>query len=412
MALKKIYAFACLACSAFALLSNAQAQQVEGIAAIVNDSPITTVDVRNRMRLILDAASVQLSEEALQRVQEQALDGLVDETLQLQQAQEFDLEIDAGEVDAALSDIAARNGSTLEEISQELAQSGVDVETLRQQIRAEIAWQTLVNGRYRSRVRISDQQIDLALQRYALSAAQTQYRVAEILVEIPSAGNEEQAIGVVRAIYEQLNQGIPFPALAQQFSDAPSSSTGGDTGWLTTSQMRPQVLQVAQQMQSGQISNPIRVPGGVMIIAVIDKREGQSVEQYTLKQVTLTPSNITPERRQALTRALGRLEGCDSVEATLGAVDAAIVTDLGQISANALIPQVRNALADLEPGQASAPMETAAGIQSFILCDRSIGGPGVPSREQIEDQLIDQQVSLLARRWLRDLRRDAAVIYR
>ena len=401
-----------VAAGALTLTSASFAQQVEGIAAIVNDDPITTVDVRNRMRLIMDAASVELSEEALARIQDQALSGLVDETLQLQQAQEFELEVDEGEVNAALSDIASRNGATLEQITQELAQSGVDVETLRQQIRAEIAWQTLVNGRYRSRVRISDQQIDLALDRYALSAEQTQYRLAEILVEIPGAGNEEQAIGVVRAIYEQLNQGTPFPALAQQFSDAPSSATGGDTGWLTTGQMRPQVLQTAQQMQPGQISNPIRVPGGIMLIAVIDRREGQSVEQFTLQQVTLTTSNITPDRRQALSRALSEIESCDNVDTAISGVENAFVSDLGQISANALIPQVRQALSNVEAGQATPLLETAAGLQAFVVCDKGIGGPGVPTRQQIEGQLIDQQVSLLARRWLRDLRRDAAIIYR
>lgn len=54
-------------------------------------------------------------------------------------------------------------------------------------------------------------------------------------------------------------------------------------------------------------------------------------------------------------------------------------------------------------------LDTAAGLQLFILCDRQLTGPGVPSREQIEQQLISQQLSLLARRWLRDLRRDATV---
>ena len=76
----------------------ASAQQVEGIAAVVNDQPITTLDVRDRMRLIISSAGVQPTEEMLARIQDQAIRGLVDETLQLQQAAEFDLEVEEAEV--------------------------------------------------------------------------------------------------------------------------------------------------------------------------------------------------------------------------------------------------------------------------------------------------------------------------
>ena len=56
----------------------ASAQQVEGIAAVVNDQPITTLDVRDRMRLIISSAGVQPTEEMLARIQDQAMRGLVE----------------------------------------------------------------------------------------------------------------------------------------------------------------------------------------------------------------------------------------------------------------------------------------------------------------------------------------------
>jgi len=44
-----------------------------------------------------------------------------------------------------------------------------------------------------------------------------------------------------------------------------------------------------------------------------------------------------------------------------------------------------------------------------VLCGRSIKGAGIPSAAQREDQLRGQQLSLLSRRWLRDLRREATI---
>lgn len=388
----------------------ASAQQVEGIAAVVNDQPITTLDVRNRMRLILTSAGVQPDETMLAQIQDQAIRALIEETLQLQQAQEFDLEVDEAEVDAAIQDAAARNGATVEDVAADLRANGIDVETLRQQIRAEIAWQIMVSGRYRSRIRISDQQIATALERQTEAAAQPQFNLAEIVIEIRAVdGGEERAAQTVQAVYGALSNGAPFPEVASQFSDAPSASRGGFTGWLSEASLRPQVLQIVRQLQPGQISNPIRVPGGFQIVAVVDKREGQVVEQLDLVQLTLPSSRITDDARTALTRATANISSCDAVEEAVSGVESVIVTELSDLNASALIPQIRDALAGLEAVSSTEVLETAAGLQAFVICDRSLTGPGVPTADEIENQLISQQLSLLARRWLRDLRRDATV---
>ena len=387
------------------------AQQVEGIAAVVNDEPITTLDVRDRMRLIISSAGIRPDQDMLERIQEQAIRGLVEESLQLQTAQEFELTVNEAEVEAALRDAAARNGSTVEEVLADLRASGIDPETLRRQIRAEIAWQIMVGGRYRTRIAISDQQIETALERQVEAAAQEQVSLAEILVEIRADGGEDRARQTIEAVYGALNQGAAFPDVAQQFSDAASGARGGLTGWLPSSSLIEPVRVVAQQLQPGQISNPIRVPGGYQIIAMADRRDGQVIEQLDLIQITLPASRVeaVENPRQALSRAATAVTACDAVEPQFSAIEGVIITNLGTLGANALIPQIREALSGLEPISPTEVLDTAAGLQVFILCGRELAGPGVPSRDQIEQQLINQQLSLLARRWLRDLRRDATV---
>ena len=363
----------------------ASAQQVEGIAAVVNDQPITTLDVRDRMRLIISSAGVQPTEEMLARIQDQAIRGLVDETLQLQQAAEFDLEVEEAEVDDAIADIATRSGATVQEVEDDLAASGIDINTLRQQVKAEIAWQILVSGRYRSRIRISDQQIETALDRYIQSASQPQYRLGEIFVEITPQGGEERAVGIIQTIYDQLRQGAPFQAVAQQFSDAASASAGGDTGYLPLSGINAQVAEAVTQMEPGQISNPIRVPGGFQIVALIDRRDGQVIEQLTLSQITIPSSRVTDENRAALGRAAARINSCEGLDEAMSDVEGAFVTNLGDVGANALVPTIRDALGGLEPVAATPVLDTAAGAQVFVLCDKALTGPGVPSADQIEN---------------------------
>jgi len=389
--------------------ASAHAQQVEGIAALVNDYPITTVDVRNRMRLIIASSGVQPTPEALARIQDQAIRSLVDETLQLQEAQEFNVEVDQSEVDAAIQNIAVQNDANPAEIERDLAASGIAVTTLRRQLEAEIAWQILVGGRYSSRIRISNQQIEATLERVAASASETQYRLAEIFLEIPVSSDEAEAQQRAVAVMTQLQQGAPFQAVAQQFSDAPSAANGGEIGWLLTGQMRPEVAQVAQALQPGQLSRPFRVPGGLMIIALIDEREGTTAIMYDLAQVTIPTSRVTDESVAALRRAISRISNCDGIETAIEGVDGAFTSRLGQISLDALLPQVAEPLSGLGEGENTGILESTAGRQVYFVCDRSIGGPGVPTREEIERQLRNQQLSMLSRRWLRDLRRDSTI---
>lgn len=407
--------FAVLAAAGF---STAYAQSTEGVAALVNDEPITTVDVRNRMRLIIASTGMsQIDQETLARIQDQALRGLIEEHLQLQAASEYEIEVEESEITNSLLDLAARNNTTIDAIVADLENSGVDVSTLRHQLEAEIAWQILVNGRYGSRIRISEQQIELALERLAASASQPQYRIFEMFFEVPGPGQEQATLQQVIAVMNQLQQGAAFPELARQFSDAPSAAAGGDIGWIVASQLEPEVAAIMPQMRRqfeqsggrGALSNPVQVPGGFMVIALVGVRDGTTTLQYDLVQITLPNRAIGEGTRERLADRLADNPTCGEAEGLAGEFDGAIHTPLGTIGADAVLPQIRDALAPLDTGENTGVLENANGLTALIVCERSIGGPGVPSRDDLESQLRGQQLSLQSRRWLRDLRRDAAI---
>ncbi|WP_417481524.1 peptidylprolyl isomerase [Maricaulis sp.] len=396
----------------------AMAQSTEGVAALVNDQPITTVDVRNRMRLIIASTGLtQIDPATLAQIQGQAIRGLVDENLQLQAAREYDIEVTDEEINQSIQDLADRNNTTIDAIVGDLERSGVDVATLRHQLEAEIAWQVLVNGRYGSRIRISDQQIEMALERLAASASQPQFRIFEMFFEIPNVNAEEETVQRVIAVMDQLQRGAPFPELARQYSDAPSAANGGDIGWIVASQLPPEVAAIVPQLMQqytqsrggAALSNPVRVPGGYTIVALVAARDGTTTLQFDLVQITVPASAVQADTNAALTTALAANPTCSEAEAAARRVPGAVVTPLGAIGADSLLPQIRDALTPLREGGNTGVLQTAAGLQGLIVCERTIAGPGVPSRDDLESQLRGQQLSLHSRRWLRDLRRDGTV---
>ena len=404
---------------AMVLAGGAHAQSTtEGVAALVNDEPITTVDVRNRMRLIISSSRIpQIDEQTLARIQDDALRGLVDEHLQMQAARQYEIEIEDEEINNSLLDLAARNNTTLDEILADLQNSGIDPSTLRSQIEAEIAWQILVNGRYGSRIRISEQQIELALERLVASASQPQYYIYEMFFEVRRPGQEQETLQRVINVMNLLQQGASFPELARQFSDASSAAANGEIGWVALSELQPEVAAIMPQMQRqfeqsggrGALSNPVQVPGGFMVIALVSVRDGTTSVQYDLVQITVPQSAAADDTRSRLERALSDNPQCEASEAIAESIDGAIHTPLGSIGADAMRDEIRQALEPLDAGENTGVLDTPAGLTALIVCDRSITGPGVPSRDDVESQLRGQQLSLLARRWLRDLRRDTTI---
>src|SRR6056297_243612 len=71
-----------------------EVQQIEGIIAVVNDEPISFTDVRQRAQLLLlSLGGRQPTQEQIQQITTQALEQLIDEKLQLQEAAEYEVEV-------------------------------------------------------------------------------------------------------------------------------------------------------------------------------------------------------------------------------------------------------------------------------------------------------------------------------
>jgi peptidyl-prolyl cis-trans isomerase SurA len=133
----------------------------EGVAAIVNDEPITRLDVRQRTQFLLATSGAnQITEELVQRASAAALNALIDERLQIQEAsQKFKVNMSDGEVDRILTNQARQNGATLQAFFADLREIGVSAQSYRDKTRAEVMWQRLVSGRFGSRVRVNRDQV-------------------------------------------------------------------------------------------------------------------------------------------------------------------------------------------------------------------------------------------------------------
>lgn len=390
----------------------APSRSAHSIAAVVNDDIITSHDLRQRVLFMLATTGVERTEESLRRIQSQALRNLVDEHLQMQEAEKFELTIADEEVNQSVARMIGRNDLDPQEVVQRLAQVGVSIETLRDQVRSEIAWQRIVNGLFGQRIRISDTVIEETLNRITSTADEPSFRMAEIYIEAtPEIGGASGALEGAQAMIAQLGQGAPFPLLAQQFSSSASAAAGGDLGWVKSDDVRPEIAAVIPELDDGEVSEPIIVPGGVYVVAMLGRRVSESDTLYRLSQLRIANDDF--EAASALIEELRPdVTSCDSLDEIVEPHESATTTSMGELKASELGDDMMVALADLEVGEMTDPIEGPGMAVGIVVCERELTGSEIPTRDEIENRLMDTRLAQASRRHLRDLRRKATISVR
>lgn len=392
----------------------------ESVVVTVNDDLISTYDIVQRMRLLIVTAGIQPTEQNLPDVQREAIRSLVDERLEMQElrnqgkTQKFDLVASDQEVDDEIASIARSNNTSATQLLAQLAAQGVGTETFRDQLRAEISWRGWIRGRYGQRLVIGNDQIKAFQKRLDAEAGKPQYQIAEVFIDASRAGGQALAQQGAEQLISQLQKGAPFAAVARQFSNSPSAANGGDVGWISTGEMAPEVDQALQNLRPGQLSPPIPVKDGVYIIFLKDKRAGGTSTVVKLKQVAIAlPKTATPDQVSAaqatLTAMQPKLQGCDNLEAVAAKTPGVIAGDLGEADTKDLAPAFRSVVETLQAGQVSGPVRTAAGLHLIAVCDKHQGGANEMTRDQIQDRLYGQELAMIAKRQLRDLRNSATI---
>jgi len=386
----------------------------DGIVATVNDRIITGFDLRQRMLTIIAMSQVQPTEENIPAIQQQALNGLIEENLQNQELTKYkDLKISDAEVDSEIADMARDAGTTPQGYMAFLQQGGIRPSNMREQLRTEIAWRALVGGRFNSRATASKAQVDQAMRQLADAASKPQYLVGEIYLEAARVGGQQAALNGAQQLVSQMVQGAPFQAVARQFSAAPSAVRGGDAGWIVQGTVQPALQTAFDSLAAGQLSQPIPVDGGVYIIYMRDKRAGSATSLVQMKQVMIELPENAPETQ--VTAATQRLEAlrpqltCDNILTRARSETGLLGADLGESDVANLAPQFQQVARSGEIGTISNAVRTPLGIHLLAVCGRRVGGPDAPTFQQVENRLQNQQLAMLAKRYIRDLRADALI---
>jgi len=397
------------------------------IVAIVNDDIILHSELEEaRLDVIAQLQKKQTELPPRAVLEKQVLEKLIVERLQLQLAEQSGVNIDDTTLNNHMRELARKNDVTLTQFRDVLESEGYDYGKFRESLRKQLVVNRLRQQVISGRTKVSDQEVDNLLAN--LDAAQqsdVQYHLAHILIAVPEGASPDQ-IQAAQARAEQLvallRVDADFTQTAIAESDGTTALEGGDIGWRNMGQMPTLFVEPLKDMQVGDISDPIRSPGGFHIIKLVEQRgsDRHMTNQTHVRHILLKPDALhtNEEVRTRIEQIELRIRGGEDFANLARAnsqdtLSAAKGGDLGWVSPGDLVPEFEEMMNSLDPGQVSYPFETQFGWHIVEVIgrreyDSTEEYKRSRARQLIRERKTDEQTFL----WLRRLRDESYVEYR
>ena len=385
------------------------------IAAVVNEEIITMFDVQSRVSLFIVTSGIDDSAEMRQRLVPQVVDLLIEERLKLQEAARLKLNTTEAEIRQAVDGLEQRNNMGPGSFRAMLQGRGVDMSVFFGQVDAEISWNKVIRESLQHDVNVSKEEVDAVLARARTNQGKPEYLLSEIALPLITPAQDQAIHDMAGRLVTQARGGTPFPNLAQQFSQSPTAALGGDLGWVVKGELEPELDDAVGRLALNQVSDPIRTATGYHILQLREKRTAGAPDPkmaiVTLNQIylpTLGKRALPTARLTQLSDTISHFDSCAQMDKLGRELQTPGSGPIQPVYVGGLPPKVRDIVADLKPGHTSPAIEVGGARLFLQVCVRK-DDTGVPSVDQITQNLETDKLQNAARQKLRDLRRAALI---
>ncbi|MDR0968199.1 MAG: peptidylprolyl isomerase [Holosporaceae bacterium] len=423
--MKKIFYTGLVACS-FVLSpcsvcdsDNKQAQEYDGIVAVVNDDIITASDLEERLRLTLFSSGGEVASELKSRILREVLKEMIAEKLKWQCASKYSPKggwISEEAVKASFDDIAKRNGMTHDEFCNLLKNKKINKDVLLKQIQINLSWIAYVNARFGKFINISQSEMNRTMAEIKEKRDQESYYVRRMFFPVSDPKNESEVLARVNNLYHMLERGADFGNLARQFSQSPEASKGGEMGWVFQGQLSSEENSALGKMQIGKRAI-VRTSRGYAILFLQDKKEAGLSSFTTLKiaQVVIPfrgpnpPKEEVDQLRDFALELKKSSRSCHEFMAKAKESGFCGVSDSASVNLESMAPEFRTALSSLQAGGIGNPIVTPNGLIVICVLDRKTQKIPELTREEVMAQKTNERLSVFADRETRDLGKRAVI---
>jgi peptidyl-prolyl cis-trans isomerase SurA len=385
------------------------------IVAVVNSEPITNQEVQTLvLRLQREAQAQGLPVDAPE-AKKLALEQLINDKAQLQQARDAGIVVDEDALDQAEAGVASNNQLTREALRQRLQQDGVALTTFREQLRNQLLLTRVREREVEARIRISDIEVEKFLQeqiKAQAARAPAEMNLAMILIVVPENSTEAQIKPLeaqARDVARRARSGDNFAELAQTFSQTADRGANGGALGLRPADRYPELfVQAVAALPVGGVTEVLRSGAGFHVLKVLERQQAPTTLMATQTRARHILLRLSPQLTQAQALAQlsalrqeivsGKADFAESAKRLSQDGSAAQGGDLGWASPGMFVPEFEQTMNLLRPGQVAEPLASRFGVHLIEVTDRR------------DAPMSEAEQGALARNVLREKKTDEAYV--
>ncbi|WP_232962378.1 peptidylprolyl isomerase [Paracoccus tegillarcae] len=383
----------------------------------VNDSAVTRYEVDQRIRFMQLLNAPGATPEAAEKA-------LIEDRLRMQAARRLGITVSEEALNEGLAEFAGRaNLDTLSFIDA-LGQAGVERQAFRDFVEAGVVWREVIRQQIVPGVQVRDSEIDQAFKREIETPIIDRVLLSEIIIPAPP-GQEEAAMNAARQAAANATSEAAFADSARRLSATPSASQGGRLDWVALDNLPPTLRPIIQALRPGQASQPLTVPGAVVLFYL---RDSQGTLRPGATEQVLDYATLRVPSAQDAANVVARVDTCADLEArgngqtlrqtlSQNAIPTLVATQLASLDADETTQINMGGAVDvlmlcsrqpalLAQSQADIPVTAEAedGVEAAVPDANAL-----PDREALRQSLLNQKINAMANAYLAELHADAVI---
>jgi peptidyl-prolyl cis-trans isomerase SurA len=260
-----------LGCAAIlVLMGSGTPLYAQSVAVMVNGEPITNYDVEQRSKLIMLTTHKPPP-------RQEVIDALIDEKVKIREAKQFGIDPSSSDIDASFAQMSSRMRQTPEQLAKYLESQGIRPDTLKDRMRAEMVWASLVRGRYKESLQVGEKEVAAAAQVKGdakdekTEAESFEYKMQPIVL-IVQKGSAPAVVESRRKEAEALRSRVQTCDEANTFFKSMQNAAIREAVTKTSADIPAVLREMLDKTPIGHLTEPEVTKQGVEMVALCDRK--------------------------------------------------------------------------------------------------------------------------------------------
>jgi peptidyl-prolyl cis-trans isomerase SurA len=258
----------CVTACAFGIVLPPSPARAQTVAVMVNGEPITDFDIEQRSKLAFISTHKQPS-------RQEVINELIDEKVKIKEAKKFGVDPGASDIDQAFAQMSQRMRITPEQLAKSLEAQGVRAETLKQKIKTDMVWGSLVRGRYKERLQVGEKDVAEKVKAEGGDDAQQanafEYRMQPVVLIVPR-GSTPSAIELRQKDAETLRARVETCDQANQYFKSMPNAAIREMVIRTSADIPVNLRKLLDDTPIGHLTPPEVTKQGIEMVALCGRK--------------------------------------------------------------------------------------------------------------------------------------------